>query len=113
MCIMKKSLVIVILFWGRAHTATVLFHAQLVAEDHEGWKLTEEGDKCANEGSPEALVYAKVRRNQCPLTRGVVSSNRCDVNNRLGLTEPPRTRSTNLLEESARSVCHSACRPSG
>lgn len=31
------------------------------AEDHESWKLSEEGVKCADEGSPEARVFALVR----------------------------------------------------
>ncbi len=35
------------------------------------------------------------------------------IDNRLALTEPPRMRSTNLRVESVKSVCHSACRPSG
>ena len=29
----------------------------MVAEDHEGWRLTEEGDEYASKGSPEAIVY--------------------------------------------------------
>uniref|UniRef100_A0A7S0TVX7 phenylalanine--tRNA ligase n=2 Tax=Hemiselmis andersenii TaxID=464988 RepID=A0A7S0TVX7_HEMAN len=32
----------------------------MVAEDHEGWKLTEEGEACADKGSPEAQVFAMV-----------------------------------------------------
>ena len=31
--------------------------AQMVAEDHEGWRLTDEGDEYASKGSPEAIVY--------------------------------------------------------
>jgi hypothetical protein len=29
----------------------------MVPEDHEGWKLTDEGDEYAAKGSPEAIVY--------------------------------------------------------
>ena len=29
----------------------------MTPEDHEGWKLTEEGDEYAAKGSPEAIVY--------------------------------------------------------
>lgn len=29
----------------------------MVPEEHEGWKLTGEGEVCADEGSPEAKVY--------------------------------------------------------
>ena len=30
------------------------------AVDHEGWKLTEEGEACVSKGSPEAQVFALV-----------------------------------------------------
>jgi hypothetical protein len=29
----------------------------MVAEDHEGWRLTDEGDEYASKGSPEAIIY--------------------------------------------------------
>jgi len=33
---------------------------EMVAEDHEGWKLTDEGEEYATKGSPEAIVYSLV-----------------------------------------------------
>jgi hypothetical protein len=35
---------------------------QMVPEDHEGWKLTDEGDEYAAKGSPEAIVFNLVRQ---------------------------------------------------
>ena len=38
-------------------TVMFLLVLQMVPEDHEGWKLTDEGDEYASKGSPEAIVY--------------------------------------------------------